>query len=98
MRGIHDRFAAFGALADDGRQPFRAHGRLGAASLLRCPHGTRRKFGRVAVIVDRATQHRAAVAGDCLEGCANRPRRSTRSAVACPVILAAVAFFPCMRL
>jgi len=60
----------FGALADDGRRPFRPHGRLGAATFVRCPREARRKFGRIAVVMDMAPQHRAAVAGDFLEGCA----------------------------
>jgi len=60
----------FGALADDGRRPFRPHGRLDAATFVRRPREAHRKFGRIAVVMDRAPQHRAAVVRDFLEGCA----------------------------
>jgi len=68
--GSHERLAVFGALADDGRRPFRPHGRLGAATFVRCPREAHRKFGRIAVVMGRAPQHRAAVVRDFLEGCA----------------------------
>jgi len=67
--GSHERFAAFGALADDGRQPFRAHGRFGSATFVRYLRELRRKFGRIAVVAGRAPQHRAAVVVDYVEAC-----------------------------
>jgi len=68
--GSHERLAVLGAPADDGRRPFRPHGRFGAATLARCPREAHRKFGRIAVVVDRAPQHRAAVVRDFQAGCA----------------------------
>lgn len=68
--GSHDKFAAFGALADDGRQFFRTYDRFDTASFLKYLREMHRKFGRVAVVVDKAPQHRATVVRDYLEGCA----------------------------
>lgn len=72
--GSHGRFAAFGALAHDGRQFFRTHGRFDADALVRHLREMHRKFGRVAVVADRAPQHRAAVAGDFPGGCGGEVR------------------------
>ena len=72
--GSHGRFAAFGALAHDGRQFFRTHGWFDAGALVRYLRETHRKFGRVAVVVDRAPQHRAAAAGDFPGGCGGEVR------------------------
>jgi len=62
--GSHERFAAFGALADDGRQLFRTYDRFDAATFVRYLREAHRKFGRIAVVIDRALHHRAMVAGD----------------------------------
>jgi len=67
--GSHERFAAFGALADDGRRPFRTHGRFGSSTFVRCPRGPRRKFGRIAAVAGRAPQHREAAVVDYVEAC-----------------------------
>ncbi len=65
-QGGHRRVVACGAISTDGKQVFRVRDRPDAGTLvafLRDMHG---KFGRVAVIVDRAPQHRVAAVGDCL--------------------------------
>lgn len=67
--GSHGKFAAFGALPGDGRQFFRTHGWFDSRTFVRYLREMHRKFGRIAVVVDRAPQRRAAVAGDYLEGC-----------------------------
>jgi len=72
--GSHGKFAAFGALAHDGSQFFRTHGWFDADAFVRHLRKMRRKFGRVAVVVDRAPQHRAAVAGDFPGGCGGEVR------------------------
>ena len=64
--GGHGRVVVYGAISTDGKQIFRVHDRFDAetfVAFLRDMHG---KFGRVAVIVDRAPQHRAAAVKDYL--------------------------------
>lgn len=67
--GSHGKFAVFGALAHDGRQLFRTYDWFDSPTFVRYLRELHRKFGRIAVIVDQASQHRAAVVRDYLEGC-----------------------------
>ncbi|MDD9813641.1 MAG: helix-turn-helix domain-containing protein [Thaumarchaeota archaeon] len=67
--GSHARAVACGAIAEDGRRPFRTHGRFDAATFVECPRGLRRKFGRVAAVLDGAPQHGARAARECPRGC-----------------------------
>jgi len=57
--GSHHKVVACGAIAEDGRRPFRTRERLGAATFVWCPRGPRRRFGRVAAMPGRAPQHTA---------------------------------------
>ena len=55
--GSHERIVVYGAIAEDGRQAFRTRDKFNAdtfAQYLAELHG---KFGKIAVIVDRAPQH-----------------------------------------
>ncbi len=64
--GSHERIVVYGAIAEDGRQAFRTRDKFNAdtfAQYLAELHG---KFGKIAVIVDRAPQHRAGAVKDLL--------------------------------
>jgi len=67
--GSHRRFVVFGALAEDGRQLFRTYDRFDAYTFVVYLRELRRKFGKVAVILDRAPQHRAAAVREFLGSC-----------------------------
>lgn len=67
--GSHHRVVVYGALAEDGRRLFRTHERSSAATFVLYLRELRSRFGRIAVIVDRAPQHRARKVRDFLRGC-----------------------------
>ena len=64
--GGHRRVVVYGAISTDGKQIFRVHDRFDAETFVAFLRDMHRKFGRVAVIVDRAPQHRAAAVKDYL--------------------------------
>jgi len=72
--GSHDRAVVCGALAEDGRRMFRTHDKSSAATLVPCLGELRRKFGKVAVIVDRAPQHGARAVRAFLRACGGETR------------------------
>jgi len=57
--GSHHKVVVYGAIAEDGRRPFRTRERFDAATFVWYLRELRRRFGRVAVILDRAPQHTA---------------------------------------
>ena len=57
--GSHERLVVHGALSLDGEQPFRTHGGLNADTFVDYLRELRRRFGKVAVVADRAPQHGA---------------------------------------
>jgi len=67
--GSHDRAVACGALAEGGRRLFRTREKFNAATLVPCLGGPRRKFGKVAAVVDRAPQHGARAVRAFLRAC-----------------------------
>lgn len=72
--GSHDRAVVYGALAEDGRRMFRTHDKFNAATFVSYLGELRRKFGKVAVIVDRAPQHGARAVRAFLRACGGETR------------------------
>jgi len=67
--GSHKKFVAFGPVSDYGSQLFRTRDALDAPSFVPCLRETHHKFGRIAVVADRAPQHRARKVRDLLRAC-----------------------------
>ena len=57
--GSHKKITMCGALAMDGRQFFRAYERFDAPTFVAYLKEMQRHFGKVAVMTDRALQHRS---------------------------------------
>lgn len=57
--GSHKRIAVYGSIAKDGRQLFRTYEQFNASTFIEYLKELQRHFGRVAVITDRASPHRA---------------------------------------
>ena len=57
--GDHGKVVAYGGISVDGRQAFRTYDRFDSATYVRHLRVLNRRFGKVAVIGDRAPQHRA---------------------------------------
>ena len=57
--GSHSRIVVYGAIAKDGRQFFRTHKRLDAPTIVGYLKEMQRHFGKMAVVTDRASPHRA---------------------------------------
>ena len=57
--GNHDRVVVYGAVSKDGRQFFRTYDRFNAKAFVRYLREMHWRFGKVAVMVDRASPHRA---------------------------------------
>ena len=64
--GSHDTVAAYGSLAADGRQFFRTYDRLNATTFVEYLKSMHRCFGKIAVITDKASPHRARLVEDSL--------------------------------
>ena len=54
-----ERIVVYGAIAKDGRQFFRTHERFDAPTFIRYLKEMQRHFGKVAVVTDRTSPHRA---------------------------------------
>jgi len=67
--GSHDRAVVYGALAADGRRMFRTRDKSSATTFVPRLGELRRKFGKVAVIVDRPPQHGARAVRAFLRAC-----------------------------
>ena len=57
--GSHRRIAVYGSISKDGRQLFRTYEQFNASTFIEYLKELQRHFGRVAVITDRASPHRA---------------------------------------
>ena len=57
--GSHNRIVVYGAIARDGRQFFRTHKQFDAPTSVGYLKEMQRHFGKVAVVTDRASPHRA---------------------------------------
>ena len=57
--GSHRKIAVYGATAKDGRQFFRTYDRFNAPTFVKYLNAMQRHFGKVAVVMDRASPHRA---------------------------------------
>ena len=57
--GSHRKIVVYGAIAKDGRQFFRTHESLDASPFVGYPKEMQRRFGKVAVVTDRASPRRA---------------------------------------
>ena len=64
--GSHDTVTAYGSLAADGRQFFRTYDRFNAPTFVEYLKSMHRCFGKIAVIADKATPHRAKLVEDLL--------------------------------
>jgi len=67
--GSHQKFVAFGPVSDDGSQFFRTRDAFASPLLVPYLREMRRKFGRIAVVADRAPQHRARGVRGFLRSC-----------------------------
>ena len=67
-KGCHGRVVAYGAIATDGRQFFQTYDRFDGEMVPRYLRDLARHFGRVAVIMDNAPQHKARVVDGFLRG------------------------------
>ena len=65
--GSHDTVTAYGSLVADGRQFFRTYYRLNATTFVEYLKSMHRCFGKIAVITDRASPHRAKLIKDLLK-------------------------------
>ena len=65
--GSHDTVTAYGSLVADGRQFFRTYYRLNATAFVEYLKSMHRCFGKIAVITDRASPHRAKLIKDLLK-------------------------------
>ena len=57
--GSHQRIVVYSAIAKDGRQLFRTHERFDAPTFIRYLKEMQGRFGKVAVVTDRVSPHRA---------------------------------------
>ena len=57
--GSHSKIVVYGAIARDGRQFFRTHKQFDAPTFVGYLKEMQRHFGKVAVVTDRASPHRA---------------------------------------
>ena len=57
--GSHQKIVVYGAIAKDGRQFFRTHEWFDAPTFIRYLKEMQRRFGKVVVVTDRASPHRA---------------------------------------
>ena len=57
--GSHRKIAVYGAIAKDGRQFFRTYDRFNAPTFVKYLNAMQGHFGKVAVVMDRASPHRA---------------------------------------
>ena len=64
--GSHDTVTAYGLLAADGRQLFRTYDRFNAATFVEYLKSVHRCFGKIAIITDKASPHRAKLVEDLL--------------------------------
>ena len=64
--GSHDTVTAYGSFTADGRQFFLTYDRFNAATFVEYLKSMYRYFGKIVVIVDRATPHRAKLVRDLL--------------------------------
>ena len=66
--GNHRKIAVYGAVSDDGRQLYRMHDRFDGPTFLGYVRELHRKFGRVAILCDRASPHRTGALNRFLRG------------------------------
>ena len=64
--GSHQKIVVYGAIAKDGRQLFRTHGRFDASTFIRYLKEMQKRFGKVAAVTDRASPHRAKLVKELL--------------------------------
>jgi len=67
--GSRRKVVAYASIASDGRRLCELHGRFDAATFVAHLKKIHKKFGRVAVFLDRAPQHRAREVGEFVQGC-----------------------------
>ena len=56
--GRRDRTIVYGTLAEDGTRLMRRYGGFDGPTFVRCPKGVRRKWGKVLLVTDNASQHK----------------------------------------
>ena len=64
----HDKIVAYGALTTDGRQFVRTYEGFDKETFLKYLKALVGHFGRIAIIMDNAPQHKARIVRGCLEG------------------------------
>lgn len=69
--GRHEKMVAYGSMATDGRRFFRTYERFNKETVLQYLGELERHFGKVAIIMDNAPQHKAKIVGEFLDGNAN---------------------------
>ena len=64
--GNHKKITMYGAIAGDGRQFFRTYDKFDSSTFVHYLQEMQKRFGKVAVIADRAPQHRSRMVRDLL--------------------------------
>lgn len=67
--GSHRKVVLYGGIAGDGRRLCQVRKKFDAATFVAYLRKLHQKFGKVAVVLDRASQHRAEEVADYLKGC-----------------------------
>ena len=67
-KGRHDRVVAYGSIATDGRQFIRTYEKFDKETVLRYLKELAGHFGKVAIIMDNAPQHKAKTVSEFLKG------------------------------
>ena len=67
VTGSHEKTIIYGALSLDGKQFFRQHERFDSLSFIAYLEKVRKKFRKVIMIVDRASQHRSKTVKEYLQ-------------------------------